>query len=243
MSFLRTMILSTIILNGASAFPIPARAADRCEHEVQPQSGQPIWGSDLSKFRQEIVVENPAGAAPSGGGSEKLLVRPATTQDINFVRELFNDALVARLFAVDQDGKPLDPMEELSWSEAALSKGEGGYFLISHGDGQPMGVVVFWKVEPQTLGRTDPRIYVRTGIALSKAFRRKGYANKIGPELLQMGLNRLGIDHIVARIHVTNQLSINTTQSLGYVEFAGPESERADWRYFATPAILGAKTQ
>jgi len=163
-----------------------------------------------------------------------VFVRPSELRDLDFVQQLFSDPKVRELFAFNGE---LDPKSELEWSQEGMVSGEGAYLIIADQDSQePVGLVVFWLVEPSELGRTDRRRYARIGIALTPGARGRWLNVRVMRSLKGFLLEDLEIDHLIARVEKVNRASFVPAVRGGFVEFPVPSDP--DRYYFAYPGLL-----
>ncbi len=200
------------------------------DNEVLAPFGEQAYGA-LNKFLQSVSdTDNPAShhIRQAQIETERLSFRPLTKQDAAFAKDLFDDESVKVFFGVDWQ-------EELTSSVSKMASGTGSYVVISdRHTREQYGVVVFWDVTPESLGRTDNKKYTRRGIALYGHAQGKGIGNEAIQALTDYLLKVHGSDHVISRIDPRNIASVKFTDRR-FQEFTVPHDP--NMLYFSNPPL------
>lgn len=146
--------------------------------------------------------------------TDRLHLRELDPSDAPFILELLNDPDFHR-FIGDRGVRDLAGAEQYIQQGPRVSYGQHGfglYLVARKSDGAKLGICGLVKRETLT--------HVDIGYAFLPAYRGQGYALEAVRGALKDGLERLGIDYVVAIVSPGNQSSLALLAKLGMEETA-----------------------
>ncbi|MBO8193967.1 GNAT family N-acetyltransferase [Streptomyces oryzae] len=152
---------------------------------------------------------NPAGGSGSGVviETERLLLRPLTTQDLDFFVQLHSDPEVTRYVPAFTREQAVERLAEIErqWAE----RGHGLCAVESKETGELIGRcgLNYWEVFDE----------VEAGWTFRRACWGRGYATEAARAVVDWGFARLDVDHLTAMIVHGNAASVRVAERLGFV--------------------------
>lgn len=156
--------------------------------------------------------------------TERLRLRPVTTDDAGFMLTVWNDADFIRNVA-DRGIRTLDQAREAIRTGAEklfADYGYGPYSLTLKSGGEMIGICGLFRRE----NLPDPDI----GFSLLPGYRGKGYAGEAAIEMVRHAREDLGIKTLTALVSPTNRPSIGLIEKLGlrferFITMPGDDTE------------------
>jgi RimJ/RimL family protein N-acetyltransferase len=197
------------VLEAFTTCPLPLRTVDRAELAV--------------------------AAALSPGPvlvTRRLLLRPLSPDDADFVLELLNDETYVR-FLGDRNIHTVDAARDVieRWVEMTNANGFGLYAMEPRGGGPPMGLCGLLK---------RPWLEdVDVGYGLLATYRGRGYAREAAVAVLEWGREHFGLQRVVALVAEGNARSIHLLEQLGmrYERRVIPPDDEPESMLYALPPV------
>ena len=147
-------------------------------------------------------------------------MRSLTLEDVAFVRELQNDALIMRYHfkGARYDDETIIEEKLPVWMRIFDERGYGFYLIFEKGKPENEGFVgksALWKVDELSNDQDGDQLDVAW--LLLERHRGKGYATEVGRGLVRYAFNGLGKKSLVALIEPDNEASKHVADRLGFV--------------------------
>lgn len=140
------------------------------------------------------------------GGIGVLTIRPATSEDLGAIREIYNDAVLKTVASFDIE--PRTPEEQEIW-------------FATHGSKYPIVVaeqddlVVGWASLSKWSDRGAYSDTAEISFYVKEEHQRKGIGRKLLEKILQEGQNA-GLHAVIAQIAEGNEVSIRLAKFMGF---------------------------
>ena len=142
--------------------------------------------------------------------TERLILRPLTQNDLDFIFRHFSDPQVNQYLLDEPPITDLAGAQEIvNFYVDGVGKPYNRWVLERKSDGQPLGTCGFHK--------WDQRYFrAEIGYDLSPEFWRQGYMSEALQAAIQNGFTQMGLNRIEALVYVENQASLKLLGKLGF---------------------------
>jgi RimJ/RimL family protein N-acetyltransferase len=155
--------------------------------------------------------------------TERLLLRPFTSEDMEIHDVVFSDPEVCRFYC----GKTRTPEEVREWlihrKWQARSDDELGFLaVVRKQDNQLMGLVALqlfiapWLVLEESPESPFPPLIVELSYALGRAYQKQGYATEACRALIDYGFVELHLPRLINGVVLENGPSVRLVERLGF---------------------------
>jgi L-amino acid N-acyltransferase YncA len=135
-----------------------------------------------------------------------LSIRPARTDDIGAITEIYNEAILTTDATFDTETKTED--EQRIWFTHHNSKNP---IIVA----EESSVIIGWASLSEWSDRCAYSDIAENSLYVKKEFRGKGIGRKLLEELIREG-EKVGLHTVIARITGGNEVSIHLHESLGF---------------------------
>jgi len=135
-----------------------------------------------------------------------LTIRPATPQDLDAIREIYNEAILKTAATFDANPKTLE--EQKRWYE---NHGNKYPILVTEQD----NLIVGWASLSRWSDRCAYSDTAEISLYVKEEYQEKGIGHKLIETIVQEGQNA-GLHTLIARITEGNEVSVHLAESVGF---------------------------